>query len=169
VEPASGRARAHAVALYVLGHVEDVSRFFLGRVALIAATVIVVSAIDWPLFFLVSGAHSFWTLLGTVVGLCLVLRFWIEWRPRSKWASSIKATSARWWSSHIAWPTAHPFRAAVCDGLAIFVLVSVWSFLVAEPSDLSVAVAAECGGICFAFSASVGVIATRRANRQRQA
>jgi hypothetical protein len=76
--------------------------------------------------------------------------------------------SARWWQAHIAWETEQPLLGAAVDGVVIFVFISVSSRLL-QRDDLSIPVAAECGAIVFALSATVGLIGARREQRRREA
>jgi hypothetical protein len=145
-----------------------VIRFFVERIVLLAAVIAVVSAVELVVALPLGLHRSHWTFLGTAFGLVVLLRLWIAWKPRGARGSRVKASTARWWRTHIAWETDHPLLGAACDGLVIFVSIALWSVL-ARPNDLSIAVAAECGGFIFALGATIGTIGTRRAQRRREA
>ena len=138
-------------------------RFFVERVVWVVTALAVVSVVEWVAALSIGLHRSDWTLLGTAFALVVLLRLWVGWKPRAARGARMKAASARWWLTHIAWETEHPLLGAAVDGLVIFVLVSL-SGLLLQP-DLSVPVAAECGAIVLAFSATVGVIGARRDRR----
>jgi hypothetical protein len=146
-----------------------VAAFLVSRIVLLLGAVALVAGAE-SLVVLALGVHrSQGTLLGTALGLLVGLRLWIAWKPASARTFRVKGATARWWRSHAAWEAAHPLLGAVCDGLVIFTLGSLLSVLPTKSDDLTVLVAAECGGIVFAFSATIGVVATRRSRRQREA
>jgi hypothetical protein len=141
-------------------------RYFFERVVLLASVVALVSLLEWLVALALGLQRSQWTLLGTVFGLLVALRLWIDRKPPARPASRIRSTAARLWQAHVAWPTIHPVLGAASDGLVIFTAVALWSLLLTQPDDLWVGVAAECGAVVFAFGAVIGVIATRRARRR---
>ena len=144
------------------------ARFFAERLVLLATVLAVVSAVEWVVALALGLHRSQWTLLATASVLLVLLRLWIRWNPRGPRGFRIKAMSARWWQAHIAWETEQPLLGAAVDGVVIFVFISVSSRLL-QRDDLSIPVAAECGAIVFALSATVGLIGARREQRRREA
>jgi hypothetical protein len=143
--------------------------YLLSRMLLLIAVIAVVSAAEWLVARALGLEKSAWTLLGTAVALAFVLRVWSGWQPRSRRGAAVKRAGGEWWASYTRWASSHVFVTAVADGVTIFIFLSLWSLVFESPSDLTIAAAAACGGIVFAFSEIVGLVERRRAQRQRLA
>jgi hypothetical protein len=135
-------------------------RYLLELAAVVLVAIAVVDLLDRLVVWVLPVHDSQWLFLGCALALLIVLRI-VASRP-----SPLTAPLGPWWRSHIMWEAENWLVAAVCDATLIFVFVAIFSWL-ATSSRHPLVDAVSCAGIIFAFSATVGYMGTRRANRQR--
>jgi hypothetical protein len=143
--------------------------YLVRHLVLLTAAIVVVVAFHSLVVIALGLEASPWTLLIAATALGVGLRLLLGWHPRSLRATAVKDAAERLWASHTRWARSHALAAALTDGLTIFVLLSFWSLLFGSPDDLTIAAAAECGGLLFAVSCIVRVIERLRNQRQTEA
>jgi len=145
-----------------------VGAYFLWRLAVLATAVAVVMAAAALVALVLPGKQGTLSFIATAVVGAVTLRVWSAARPRSRRVGAIRSAAGREWDSREEWATTRPIRAAVVDGLTVFVPCALWSVVFEEPSDLTMPSAAACGGMVCAFGVAARLI-DRRRNRRRSA